>query len=323
MKIGRRLAIKMLNVGKFALGLGVGAADVGRDRSPSRSTGRCSAALADRRRARRPRRSRRTTTRARSRSTEAFFWSFCDDYVELVKDRAYGAGAGAPTSAQAALALRAVGAAAAVRAGPAVRDRGGLVVVAGRLGAPRAVAVGRRAAVADGDPAVVGAVAEALAGSPQGEVGRARCRCAPRSRPPSSARRSVALVEAGRGDLVDAGRIATLADRARRRRGDRGRRPRGAAHRRLTARSKCADARILTLENWASAHFVEAEEAPPGAMTHRGCPLGRCPAGRSYVGSRTGASPTDRRQQRIPADDPPHAAGRLVRRRRRPSRRRA
>jgi valyl-tRNA synthetase len=107
MKVGRRLAIKLLNVSRFALGLG--AADAGDAGDASRVTEALDrsmlaglAGLVD-----------DTTAafdaydyaRALER-TEAYFWSFCDDYVELVKARAYGGqGDGAAASAHAALAL--------------------------------------------------------------------------------------------------------------------------------------------------------------------------------------------------------------------------
>src|SRR5450830_163422 len=109
MKIGRRLAIKVLNASKFVLGI------TGDDLpDASRVTEALDrwmlAALAD---------VVDTATQALDtydhtralEATETFFWTFCDDYLELVKDRAYGsesipADATEPTrSARAALVL--------------------------------------------------------------------------------------------------------------------------------------------------------------------------------------------------------------------------
>ena len=109
MKIGRRLAIKLLNASKFVLAQGVTEASVlgsgtdasvvtnGLDRSLlaqlSTVVERATAAF-------------REYEYARAlQLIESFFWTFTDDYVELVKDRAYGSrGEEAQASVHAALA---------------------------------------------------------------------------------------------------------------------------------------------------------------------------------------------------------------------------
>ena len=104
-KIGRRLAIKLLNAAKFTLGFdtsGVGTVSEPLDRAMLAGL---ATVVEDATRA------FENYDHARALElTESYFWTFCDDYLELVKERAHGAagddGTGQPR-ASAVTALRA------------------------------------------------------------------------------------------------------------------------------------------------------------------------------------------------------------------------
>jgi valyl-tRNA synthetase len=103
-KVGRRLAVKILNASKFVLSLDAGRAGAGLT-GPDGPVGPVTAAV-DRSMLAELDDVVRSATAALAaydhtgalEATERFFWRFCDDYLELVKSRAYGSGAGAASA---------------------------------------------------------------------------------------------------------------------------------------------------------------------------------------------------------------------------------
>lgn len=101
MRVGRRLAIKLLNVTKFIVGTAGTEAGEGTPTDPVdlAMLAGLGAVAAEATAAFDAYQYQRALERI-----ESFFWSFCDDFIELVKTRAYGDGPGA-TSARRALHL--------------------------------------------------------------------------------------------------------------------------------------------------------------------------------------------------------------------------
>ncbi len=212
-KVGRRLATKILNASKFVLGM------AGSDTPAAvpdvihpldRAVLTELASVVDR---------AGTAMAAYDYAqalecTQSFFWTFCDDYVELVKDRAYDSAGSDPegaTSARATLALA--------------------LSVLQRLFAPVLPYVTEETwswwqdgsvhrapwpsaselAGASGDPAVLDAVAQALAGVRRAKsAAKASMRSEVRVLRVTAPRSVLEAVRGGAGDLVAAGRVEKL-----------------------------------------------------------------------------------------------------------------
>jgi valyl-tRNA synthetase len=212
MKVGRRLAIKVLNASKFALSFGEVEGEL-EDAVTMPIDQSMLAGLAD------------VVDKATKgfegfdytralEVTEAFFWTFCDDYLELVKERAYG-GQGEQAAASARASLR-------IALDVLLRLLAPFLPFAteevwswwheGSIHrAPWPTSDAVKNIAAEADPAVLGSVGAALAGvrraKSEAKVGmRADVESAVLTGPPAT----LARIRLAAGDLSAAGRIAVL-----------------------------------------------------------------------------------------------------------------
>jgi valyl-tRNA synthetase len=214
MKIGRRLAIKILNASKFSLGRlgdrpapGLTAVMAPLDRA-------LLAQLAD------------VVSRATSafeefdyaraqEITETFFWSFCDDYVELVKTRAYGEDDAAASDADSARATLAMALSVQLRLFapflPFVTEEVWRWWQPGSVHRAPWPTIGEFGEHADGDGSVLSVAAEVLGAIRRAKTTEKRSmRAKVRRLIVAGPTHTLAAVEAARGDIADAGGVEEL-----------------------------------------------------------------------------------------------------------------
>jgi valyl-tRNA synthetase len=202
-KIGRRLAIKVLNAAKFVLSFPVPEGAEVTHALDASMLATLDGVIREATKA------LEAYDHARALElTESFFWTFCDDYLELVKERAYDSSdVGQPS---AALALR-IAIATLLRLFAPVLSfaseeawswfNEGSVHTADW---PRPLGI-------DGDPAVLTAVGEALIGIRRAKTeAKASQRTAVSRMTIAAPAASVALLEVAEGDLRAVGRIAEI-----------------------------------------------------------------------------------------------------------------
>ncbi|WP_067458323.1 valine--tRNA ligase [Actinomadura macra] len=204
-KVGRRLAIKILNASRFVLGLGevVGGGAVAAVTEPLDRA--MLAALSGVVRDATEAFEGYDYTRALER-TERFFWEFCDDYLELVKARAYGDG---PEALSARAALQTALSVLLRLFAPVLPFVTEEVWSWWRTGSVHAASWPVAAELPpDGDPVVLAATGEALR---QVRKAKSEAKASMRADVARAVVRGARVTHIARPDLAAAGRIADLA----------------------------------------------------------------------------------------------------------------